>query len=133
MTRRILYHFLAQFGLLASVCFGAGFCALTTAAVVGGVGMAVAPEKAFSLVERFVCPSGTHIEYYSIKRSYHEPGESEPHIECVSPKGVRLDKTLSAVFTVLGLTFALVFLAILVVAFIPLSIATLLRTRKVIH
>ena len=99
------------FGLLI-VCGCAGFFALTTFGAIGGVSMGISPESTFQLVAGVVCPEGSEIEYYEKKYSYHEPGEAEPHVECVSANGDRTDVTLPAIGAVLGGSFLLCFLPI---------------------
>ena len=98
-------------GLLI-VCGCAGFFALTSFGVIGGVSMGVSPEPTFKLVEGVVCPEGSTVEYYEKKYSYHEPGEAEPHVECVSADGERNDVTLPAIGAVLGGSFLLCFFPI---------------------
>ena len=98
-------------GLLI-VCSCAGFFALTSFGIIGGVSMGLSPEPTFKLVEGIVCPEGSTVDYYEKKYSYHEPGEAEPHVECVSAGGERSDVTLPAIGAVLGGSFLLCFLPI---------------------
>lgn len=98
-------------GLLV-VCGCAGFFSLTTFGALGGVSMGVSPEPTFKLVEGVVCPEGSTVEYYEKHYSYHEPGEAEPHVECISTNGDRSDVTLPAIGVVLGGSFLLCFLPI---------------------
>ena len=108
-VRNIL--FVQLFGLLI-VCGCAGFFALTSFGIVGGVSMGVNPVSTFEMVEGVVCPEGSTIDYYEKKYSYHEPGEAEPHVECISANGDHSDVTLPAIGTVLGGSFLLCFLPI---------------------
>jgi hypothetical protein len=94
------------------VCSCAGFFALISFGVIGGVSMGLSPESTFKLVEGVVCPEGSTVEYYEKKHSYHEPGEAEPHVECVSADGEHSDVTLPAIGSVLGGSFLLCFLPI---------------------
>ena len=130
MGKRFVGHLLVQLVVVAVVGVMAGLCALVMMGAIGGTAMGVAPEFSFGLVADLVCPEGT-LEYYSVQRSYHEPGESEPHVECVSEEGEREDVLLPAISAVLGLTFAAVF----VIAFLPmwavLAAATWFVTRRV--
>lgn len=95
--------------------------------------MGVAPEATFGLVEDVICADGTSLNYYEVKRSYHEPGESEPHVECVGEDGKSEDVLLRAVLVVLGLSFAGVFLVVFVPLFIPLGFIGLVLTRKAMN
>ena len=107
--KRVRNSLLVQvFGLLI-VCGCAGFFALTSFGIIGGVSMGVSPDSTFKLVESVVCPEGSTVDYYEKKYSYHEPGEAEPHVECVSPNGDRSDVTLPAIGAVLGSSFLLCF------------------------
>jgi hypothetical protein len=130
MIKRISIHLLVQLGVLLFVGTIAGFTALILFGAIGGVAMGVAPESTFGLVAEVVCPEGTSLKYFDIKRSYHEPGESEPHVECVGENGVSEDALLEAILVVLGLTFAGLFLVVFMPLFIPLAIIGLVLTRK---
>ncbi len=76
--------------------------------------MGIAPAQTFALTQGIVCPSG-ELEYSSIRRSYHKPGESEPHIECVSPDGGHRDVFFPAVVTILGIAFLGVLIPVFVI------------------
>jgi hypothetical protein len=130
MIKRISIHLLVQLGVLLFVGIIAGFTALISFGAIGGVAMGVAPESTFGLVAGVVCPEGTSLKYFDVKRSYHRPGESEPHVECVGENGGIEDALLEAILVVLGLTFAGVFLVVFVPLFIPLGITGLVLTRK---
>ncbi len=84
------------------------------AGLFGGLSMALAPQKTFGLVSGLVCPEGTRLEYFQVKRGYHQPGESEPHVTCVGEDGARKDVTLKAIGTVLGGIFILVFMLVFI-------------------
>ena len=92
--------------------------------------MGIAPISTFGLVEGFVCPEGTALIYSEVKRSYHDPGESEPQILCVDPDGKGLDVLLDAILTVLGMVFIGVWLASFVPLFIPFAVIGFILTRK---
>jgi hypothetical protein len=96
------------------VCGCAGFFALIGFGIIGGVSMGVMPNPTFKLVEGVICPEGSTLEYYEKTYSYHEPGEVEPHVECVAPNGERSDVTLPAIGIVLGGSFLLCLLPICV-------------------
>lgn len=102
--KRFFAHLLVQLGVLVAVGAMAGFGALTAMGGIGGVAIGVAPEFAFGLVADFVCPEGT-LDYYAEQRSYHSPGESQPHVECVSDDGLKEDVLVQAIVAVLGATF----------------------------
>jgi len=116
-----------QLGALITAGLIAGSIALVSMGAIGGVAMAAAPEFTFGLVANVVCPEGTSLKYYSVHYSYHEPGESEPHVECVGKDGAGKDVLLPAILTVLGLTF----LAVFVPVFIPLAVLALIVPQKV--
>lgn len=111
MNRFRTIHLVQLIGLLV-VCGFAGFFALISFGAVGGVSMGVSPEPTFKMVEGVVCPEGSTLEYSESRYSYHEPGEAEPHVECVSANGDRSDVTLPAIGAVLGGAFLLCFLPI---------------------
>ncbi len=128
MTKRSLVQLPLQFGALITAIMISGFCALVSMGGIGGVAMGAAPEATFGLVGDIVCPEGASLEYYSVQRSYHKPGESEPHIECVGADGTREDALLPAILTVLGGTFLAVFAPL----FIPLAILALVVPHKLV-
>jgi len=130
MIKRFLIHLIVQLGVLIAVGGMAGFTAIILMGGIGGTAMGVAPEFTFGMVKNIVCPEGT-LEYYSQKRSYHEPGESEPHVECVSDDGVQEDVLLPAILGVLGATFLVAFGVVFLLVFIPLAIVAFIVTRKV--
>lgn len=133
MLKRISIHLLVQLGIALLVGSIAGFTALTLFGAIGGVAMGAAPEATFGLVEDVICAEGSSLHYYEVKRSYHEPGESEPHLECVGEDGESEEVLLRAILVVLGLSFAGVFLAVFVPLFIPLAVLGLVLTRKAMH
>ncbi len=130
MGKRFIIHLGVQLLIVIVVAVFTGFGALILAGGIGGVAMAVAPGFTFGLVADAVCPEGT-LEYYSVQRGYHEPGESEPHVECVSEDGQRENVLLPAIAAVMGLTFAAVFVVIFLLVWIPLALVGWLVTREV--
>ena len=130
MAKNVSIHLLVQIGIAVLVGAIAGFIALILFGAIGGVAMGVAPEPTFTLVKDFICPDGT-INYYDVQRSYHRPGESEPHVECIGADGQSEDVLPEAIFTVLGLTFAGVFLIIFVPGYIIFGIIGFFITRNV--
>ncbi len=116
----------AVFGLGSiSVLIIGFFTAFITAITVASMALAFAAvliEPMVYQLESVICPEGTTVSYYSVRYIYHEPGESEPHVECVSPDGSVQDVTGAALFKTLGITFAGSFL----VCCIPISLGTLL-------
>ena len=65
----------------------------------------------------------------SIRRSYHQPGESEPHLECVDEAGLRRDVLGRGILYVLGAVFLTTWLVAFVLIAIPLVITALLLVR----
>lgn len=130
MGKRLVSHLLVQLVVVAVVGATAGLCALVSMGGIGGTAMGVAPEFSFGLVADMVCPEGT-LEYYSVQRSYHEPGESEPHVECVGEDGEREDVLFPAVLAVLGLTFAGGFVIAFLPAWVVLALVGWFVTRRV--
>ena len=96
----------------------AGFIALILFGMIGGVAMGVAPQATFGLAAPLLCPAGSAMEYHSVVRSYHRPGESEPHLECVATNGERNDVLGNAIVLVLAGVFVAVFLTVL----LPLAV-----------
>jgi len=110
--------------------------AIILAGAIGGVAMGVAPESTFGLVERFICPEGSHLEYTSVKRSFHEPGESEPFLVCVSETGEETDVLLKGIFAVFLLFFIFIFLFVFTIAlfialFVPDLLINWVRRKKI--
>ena len=133
MAKNHSIHLLVQIGALLLIGAFAGFTALTLFGAIGGVAMGVAPEPTFGFVEDIVCQDGSKIKYYEVKRSYHEPGESEPHVECISEDGQSENVLLKAILVVLGITFAGVFLVVFIPVFIPVAIIGFIIARKVMN
>lgn len=131
MIKRFSIHLIVQLGVLIAVGAMAGFTAIILMGGIGGTAMGIAPEFIFGMVGDIVCPEGT-LEYYSQQRSYHEPGESEPHVECVSDNGVHEDVLIPAIFGVLGVTFLAAFSVVFLPVFIPLAIVAFIVTSKLI-
>ena len=124
-------HLLVQLGVLIAIGAMAGFFALLAMGGIGGTAMGVAPEYSFGRVKGIVCPEGT-LEYFSVERSYHQPGESEPHLECVDQDGSREDVLIPAILSVLVGTFLVVFLIIFLPGFILGSATAFFLARKVL-
>ena len=121
---------LIHLGIILGVALFAGFLALITAGGIGGVAIGVAPEFTFGQVEGLICPPGSTLAYDSVQRSYHEPGESEPIVECVREDGTAQDALLRAIFIVLGVTFLGVFLIAFLGLLIPIEIIVLIFSRR---
>lgn len=132
MGKRFAGHLLVQ--VLVVVVAGAttGFTALALAGGIGGVAMGVAPEFSFGLVAGVVCPAG-RLEYTAVQRSYHQPGESEPHLECVGQDGGREGVLLPAILAVLGLTFAAASVVTFLPVWAPLALVGWFVTRWVME
>lgn len=128
MGKRFVAHLLVQ--VLVAVVAGAttGFSALVLTGGIGGVAMGVAPELSFGLVAGVVCPAGS-LEYTAVQRSYHQPGESEPHLECVGQDGETEDVLLPAILAVLGLTFAAASVVTFLPVWVPLALVGWFVTR----
>jgi hypothetical protein len=131
VNARASFHLLALLVALFGACGIAGFAALTLGGAVGGVVIGVAPERVLTLAEGLICPEGTSLEFSSVRRSYHRPGESEPHVECVGQDGSRQDALAKAILVVIVGAFATVFLAAFVAAAIPLSLAAFFVARAI--
>jgi hypothetical protein len=81
----------------------------------GGSSFAVAPEFNLGLVEGLICPDGTRVEYEEIKRSFHLPGESQPHTTCINDLGEEVeDVTLKSIGAVLGMYFLACFVPMVI-------------------
>lgn len=129
MVKRLSIHLLVQLALVLVIGGMAGFCALIAMGGIGGTAMGVAPQFAFGLVAPVVCPEGT-LDVYAEQKSYHQPGESEPHVECVRTDGSRKDVLIPAIGAVLGLTLGIAFLVFFVPVFVPLAVLAWILTRK---
>ena len=97
---------------------------------IGGVAIGVNPQDTYQIVSTIVCPEDSELTYYDIKRSYHSPGESEPHVECVYDDGRREDVTLPATLIFLGLVFGISVVLIFLTLFIPLSVLAVKVKRR---
>jgi hypothetical protein len=129
MQRSLKIHLLAQLIAWTIACCSAGFVGLTSFGALGGVAMGVAPEFTFGIVERAICPEGAQMEFNSIHRSYHQPGEREPHLECVAADGARLDVLLPGILSVLVLSFLVTSGPILLGVGLPLTAIAYLAAR----
>ncbi len=116
----------ALFGVGTLMVLIIGFSvAISAAAAAGGMATAftaVLFEPSVRQVSGYICPAGTEVNIYSVRRSYHEPGESEQVVECISPDGSVQDVTGRA----LGITVGGSFVAGFLLCCIPLSLGTLL-------
>jgi hypothetical protein len=116
----------AVFGLGSiTVLFVGLFTALTLASTTGAMATAFTAvffEPSVRQLGSYICPEGTEVNYYSVRYSYHEPGESEPHVECVRPDGSVQDVTMRALATTVGGSFVGGFL----ICCIPISLGALL-------
>jgi hypothetical protein len=108
--------------LLAAVI--AGFLAIILFGAVGGVAIGVWPKATFGLVAPLLCPATTSLDYHEVIRSYHQPGESEPHLDCVQPNGTREDVLGKGIVIVLGGAWLILFGA----TFLPLTFLFLLTS-----
>ena len=131
MAKRILLHLIVQFVGIVTAGLLAFLPAIVMMGVIGGAAIGLAPEITFGLVDDIVCPEGT-LEYYPIQRSYHGPGEFEPHLECVSDDGDHDDVLFPAFLWILGVIFIVLFVIIFLVLYIPLGLVAFLGTRKII-
>lgn len=110
-------------------CLAAGFIALISSGAIGGSAMGLAPQVTFDLVGPVLCQPGETLEFSSIRRSYHQPGESEPHLECVDDAGLRRDVLVGGILSVLGAVFLVTWLVAFLLIAIPLVIVALLLLR----
>jgi hypothetical protein len=94
--------------ILLAACV-AGFLATILFGAIGGVAMGIAPKTAFGWTAPLLCPPGSFLEYRSVVRSYHRPGESEPHLDCYWRGDRREDVLLKGIALVLGGSWLLVF------------------------
>ena len=127
--KRLLAHLKAQLRLALGVGIFAAIAAAICMGAIGGPAMAIKPKKMLGYVSEKVCPGG-RLEYYEVKRSYHRPGESEPHVVCVSKNGTKTDITLKALGAVFWMVFKISFLAVFLPVFIPLSALQFGRMRR---
>lgn len=131
MVKRIILHLIVQLVGIVTAGLLAFIPAIIMTGGIGGIAIGLAPEITFGLVDDIVCPEGT-LEYYSIQRSYHGPGEFEPHLECVSDKGEHDDVLFPAFLWFFGVIFTVLFVIIFLVLYIPLGLVAFWGTRKII-
>ncbi|OGO09969.1 MAG: hypothetical protein A2Y93_10355 [Chloroflexi bacterium RBG_13_68_17] len=67
--------------------------------------MGVAPRQTSAVAAPLLCRDGSQLATSEVRRSYHRPGESEPHLECIASDGTRRNGLLPAIGAVLGLAF----------------------------
>jgi len=67
--------------------------------------MGVAPRQTSAVAAPLLCRDGSQLATSEVRRSYHRPGESEPHLECIASDGTRRDVLFPAIGAVLGLAF----------------------------
>jgi hypothetical protein len=126
-----LIYLLAQVVALSIACSAAVFVGVPSAGFLGGTAIGAAPEFAFGSVERFICPDGT-LEFTSIRRSYHRPGEFEPHLACVGADGDRVDVLFRGILSVLGVAFLVAFVPVLLFVGTPLALLAHFVTRALL-
>jgi hypothetical protein len=129
MRRPWVIHLTGQLLMLATACFCALTLALPLAGMIGGVSAVVAPEPVFDLVEPMVCPEGARLEYELNQRSYNRPGEYELDLYCVSPGGERQNALAEGLLSMLGLSFAVTFIPLLLLSFAVLGVAAFFVVR----
>lgn len=129
MRRPFLIHVGVQLLMLLIACFCAINLALPMAGVIGGVSAVAAPEPFFDLFSPLVCPDGSRLEHELRQYSYNQPGEYELDLYCVSPDGSRQDALAEGLLSMLGATFAVVFLPLLILAFLILGIPAFFLVR----
>ncbi|MEX2029536.1 MAG: hypothetical protein WD906_00980 [Anaerolineales bacterium] len=129
--RNAVAYLLAEVVALSIACSAAAFVALPSAGALGGITIGVDPRFAFGIVERSVCPDGS-LEFTSIRRSYHRPGEAEMHLDCVASDGSRSNVLLQGVLLVLGVAFLAIFVPVFVIFGLPLGLIAYLVTRAIV-
>lgn len=129
MRKPLLIHIGVQLLMLLTACFCAVNLALPMAGVIGGVSAVAAPEPFFKLFEPLVCPEGSRLEHELNQYSYNQPGEYELDLYCVSPNGSRQDALAEGLLGMLGATFAVIFIPLLILAFLVLGIPAFFIVR----
>lgn len=129
MRRPWLIHLGVQLLMLLTACFCAVNLALPMAGLIGGVSTVAAPGPFFDLFEPLVCPDGYRLEHELNRYSYNQPGEYEVDLYCVSPDGNRQNASAGGFLGMLGATFAVVFLPLLILTFLVLGIPAFLIVR----
>lgn len=125
--RGLVVEGVIQIAVLAGVAAVIGFFALVTAATFGAPLTAMAPEFTLGLVDGFVCPEGTELEFEAVRQSWHRPGEYTPEVTCVGADGTRLEgRAMRALFTVLGGAFLICFVPL----FVPAAILSIVVVHK---
>lgn len=129
MRRPLVIHLAVQFLMLVTACFCAATLALPLAGMIGGVSAAVAPEPVFELLEPMVCPEGSRLRYELNQRSYNRPGEYELDLYCVTPEGGRQNALAEGLLSMLGLSFAVTFVPLLLISFAVLGLIAFFVVR----
>jgi hypothetical protein len=114
---------------LLLACGLSAFPALALGGALGGTAIGIAPEPVFGLTGGLLCQGSARLEYFSVRRSYHLPGESEPHLECVEPDGTRHDVLPEAIVIVVWGAICAVFAGSFVILAIPFTVAAWLASR----
>jgi hypothetical protein len=129
MRRPVLIHIGVQLLMLLIACFCAVNLALPIAGVIGGVSAVAAPEPFFDLFEPLVCPDGARLEHELNQYRYNRPGEYELDLYCVSPDGARQSAMAEGLLSMLGATFVVIFIPLLILAFLVLGIPAFFVVR----
>jgi hypothetical protein len=108
---------------LLLACGLSAFPALALGGALGGTAIGIAPEPVFGLTDGLLCTGDARLEYFSVRRSYHLPGESEPHLECVEPDGARHDVLPQGIVIVVLGAIVAVFAGSFVTLAIPFALA----------
>jgi hypothetical protein len=129
MRRPWVVHLSVQILMLLAACMCAGSLALPLAGMIGGLSAVAAPDELFDLVEPMVCPDGSQLEYELNQRSYNQPGEYDLDLFCVSPDGGRQNAVAEGLLGMLGLSFVVAFLPVLLVTYLILGVAAFFIVR----
>jgi hypothetical protein len=80
-----------------------------------------------------VCPEGSQLQYELNQRSYNRPGEYELDLYCVTPDGGRQNALAEGLLSMLGLSFAVTFIPLLLICFAVLGLIAFFVVRWLLN
>ncbi len=107
--KQLMVNFLTTGKSIWAILIAAGFIALTSFGMIGGVLAAVMPEKVFKVVEPVVCAPGSAMRYDEFYDGY----STQVRIFCVEDaSGIEKERTILFLGVVLGVAFLGIFWAV---------------------
>lgn len=109
IVKRLMVDFLTTGKSIWAILIAAGFIAITSFGMIGGVLAAVMPEPVFRIAEPVVCAPGSSMRYDEFYDGY----STQVRIFCVDDtSGAEKEQTILFLVVVMGLAFLAIFWAV---------------------